>query len=90
MKIKVRMLSYNPNKILGEGSLGNNVFKGLLKRDTLLGTVLGPSKLVAIKRIQKSRFKLDDNKQELEILKNLPDHPNILRYLWTEIDKDFV
>jgi len=92
MKIKVGMLSYNPNKILGEGSLGTFVFKGLLKNDHLLVTVLGAGKYVAIKRIQKSRFIPDDEcdiKRELEILKTLPDHPNILCYLCTEINNEF-
>lgn len=90
MKIEVRVLSYNPNKILGESSLGTFVFKGLFKRDALLGTALGASKVVAIKRIHKNRFIHDDIKQELEILINLPHHPNLLRYLWTEIDKNFL
>lgn len=92
MEIKVGMLSYNSNKILGERSLGTFVFKGLLKRDNLLGTVLGAGKLVAIKQIQKTRVILDDEcdiKQELETLKNLSDHPNICRHLCTEINNDF-
>ena len=62
------------DKELGTGSLGTIVYKGNFQR-----------RPIAIKKVLKS---LSDN-LEIEIMLQIPQHPNILRYFAKEEDQSF-
>ena len=78
---KVGKLSYDSSKHFGNGAFGF-VFAGYFGR-----------KKVAVKRIQKQH--VDTNHTSLmpleaELMQAADDHPNILRYICTEQDANFV
>lgn len=82
-------LSYDSTVIIGKGTVGN-VFKGSYRKN-LLGAVFGFANLsVAVKRIQKSHL-ADETaiNREVEPMLQAGDHPNILRYICTEMDDNF-
>ncbi len=75
-------LSYNSDDIIGRGSFGTIVFSGFYS----------PSTAVAVKRIQIANVK-DDKLQvqkEVELMMKAKDHPNILRYIATEMNEYFL
>jgi len=75
-------LSYNPNKIIGQGSFGTIVFEGRLE---------GIDSKVAVKRLQISNMKNEQiPKFEKDFLTSKIDHSNILRYLHTQKNDDFL
>lgn len=83
-------LSYDSTVIIGQGNSGF-VFKGNYRMNPL-GAISGLANMsVAVKRIQKS-FVADDEsaiKREVESMLQAGDHPNILRYICTEMDDNF-
>jgi len=78
-------LSYetNANTVLGKGTFGT-VFSGTLLKDD------GSYQSVAVKRILNSEPDANDIQREVELMKMVNDHPNILRYICTETDDYFV
>jgi len=75
---RVGHLSYDPKSIIGRGSYGTTVFKGIH---------LGP---VAVKRILRNEVNDSAIQIEVELMKKAIDHPNILRYYCTEMNDDFL
>ncbi len=84
-KKRVGKLTYetNTNSILGRGSFGT-VFPGFLE---IKGSSHQP---VAVKRILNSELEAPFIQREVELMKKVSDHPNILRYICTEKDVDFL
>ena len=84
MTAVVGELSYNRNDIIGKGGSGCIVYKGVYS--TQLST-----QPVAIKRIQRT---YDDDeyviRREVELMQKAKDHPNILSYIHTEMNDDFL
>lgn len=78
-------LSYDPNNIIGRGSCGTTVFQGF-------HTVFGSDKPVAVKRIVKSSQHAAESAilREVELMKKVKNHFNILRYICTETDDNFL
>jgi len=76
-ELQLEKLLISTNDIIGKGSHGI-VFKGKFE-------YVGDSVVeVAVKRLDRFR-----NKIEVEILRLVNSHPNILRYYATERDNDF-
>lgn len=78
-------LSYDPKHILGRGNFGT-VFGGFLVH------VDGTNKSipVAVKRIERGRADESIIQREMEILKKASNHPNILKYIHTEMNAEFL
>lgn len=78
----VGALSFNREKVLGHGRPGTNVFSGFYEK----------SKKVAIKRILRRTFKDDEimGNREVKLMEKAGKHPYILRFICTEIDRDFM
>lgn len=76
-------LTYDPCNIIGQGSFGTIVFAGHLE---------GINSKVAVKRIQTSNMKTEKSihKFESDFVTSKIDHPNILRYLSTKKNNDFL
>ena len=77
-------LSYTPSHIIGRGSFGTIVFGGHLE---------GNNFEVAVKRLQRSNMKSEQSaiqKFEKKFVTSKIDHPNILRYLSTKTNDDFL
>jgi len=83
MATQVGKVHYNSRIIVGEGSYGTIVFRGFLG-------LYENDKSVAVKRIQRGKGKETFIKQEVELLKKASDHSNILRFIRTEIDTNFL
>ena len=85
----VGKLRYDPTKILGKGSFGT-VFRG--SHVYLDGSIFRTAKStpVAVKRVEKCRVDESIVRWEEEILKLANNHPNILSYIHTEIDAEFL
>lgn len=86
-------LSYDPsenNKIIGRNSFGT-VFNGSFHYFDYLGSITRLGKSVAVKRILKNRL-LDHFDEAIVTLEQLRKvgHPNILRYICAEVDKNFM
>lgn len=88
-------LSYNPSdpsKIIGRGSFGI-VFNASYHYFYYFGAISRLGKLVAVKRVLKSRLHQNSNeaivKQKLGHLRKT-SHPNILRYICAEFDYNFM
>lgn len=85
-------LSYDPKNILGRGSFGI-VFKGHLEskmgnnRNSSRGS---DKRAVAVKRFQNSEIEAIALQREVVLMQRAGDHPNILRYICTEKDDDFM
>lgn len=81
-EIRVGKLSYDPNKLAGRGRFGT-VFKCLFTTDTAI--------LAAVKRIQKSDVANKESfLREVEIMQKGSSHPNILRFICTEENAEFL
>lgn len=93
----VGKLSYDHTKILGKGSKGTFVFGGFYENPTIIGIAVDDDnkskKQVAIKRIQRTDFSGNDDiftNHEVVLMQKAGDHPNILRYIWSEKDDIFM
>jgi len=84
MMKRVGKLSYDPQRIIGEGSGGTIVFYGIYHEEDV-------DKPVAVKRIQRLTNHADESaiQQEKKLMETTVNHVNILRYLWTERDDYF-
>lgn len=84
--ITVGKLNYDPIKILGRGSFGT-VFSGFY-----VDSLFRPAKFtpVAVKRVEKSLINESIVRWEEELLKKASNHPNILNYIHTEINAEFL
>ena len=84
-------LSYDPKTILGRGSFGI-VFKGLLESKMGINSNSRGSikTAVAVKRFQNSEIEAISLQREVLLMQRAGDHPNILRYICTEKDDDFM
>jgi len=79
-----QLLSYDKGIKLGQGSF-SLVYQGLLKSNH------GSSRAVAVKRFQIDELSSADAfQQEVKHMQRGGDHPNILRYIRTEKDDNFV
>ena len=87
--ITVGKLSYDPNKVLGRGSFGT-VFSGF--HVYLDKSLFRPAKStqVAVKRVEKSIVNEPLFRKEEELMKKANNHPNILKYIHTEINAEFL
>uniref|UniRef100_A0A0L8GYG2 non-specific serine/threonine protein kinase n=1 Tax=Octopus bimaculoides TaxID=37653 RepID=A0A0L8GYG2_OCTBM len=74
--VSVGKILFYPRDILGHGSEGTIVFKGLFD-----------SRDVAVKRLLPECFSLAD--REVELLRESDQHPNVVRYFCTEADSQF-
>jgi len=83
MKKVKEKISYDRSQKLGEGSFAI-VYRGIYE----------DSKEVAIKRIQQAHLNHPINKKEVEneikIMLEVRNHPNILHYIYYEENKDFL
>jgi len=88
MMTNIGNLRYDPKKVIGRGNFGV-VFRGNYHR---VDNISGSGKLeVAVKRILSSN--VDDEEsflREVDLMKAAKDHPNILRYICTESNDDFM
>ena len=80
---KVRNLTYETSSILGRGSFGT-VFSGFLE---IKGS---HNQSVAVKCVLNSDLEAPFIQREVDLMKKVSDHPNILRYICTEKDVDFL
>jgi len=92
----IQKLSYDQKEIIGRGGNGTTVFKGFYYEDP---PIFGGAnydeeytKQVAIKRIQKSYVEGDESivKHEVNLMLKVGHHPNILRYIHSEIDINYL
>jgi len=83
MVTRVGKLNYIQTKIIGRGSYGTVVFQGYLG-------LYENYRPVAVKRLQRSHVNPSLIQREVELMKRASDHPNILRYIHTEIDPNFM
>ena len=84
MATHVGKLNYNQKKIIGRGSYGTIVFQGFV-----LG-LYEKDRPAAVKRYQRSHVNESLFNWEVELMKKASDHPNILRYIRTERDANFL
>ena len=85
--ITVGKLNYDPKHILGRGSFGT-VFGGFhvyveSSRDA-------KSIKVAVKRIERGRGNDSVIQREMDIMKKASNHPNILHYIHSEMNAEFM
>jgi len=91
----VGKLSYDRKKNIG-GGRNSFVFSGFYETAGILegaADIDKNKKQVAIKRIQKESFLKNDDieiNREVELMRKIGHHPNILNYIWTEMDDDFL
>jgi len=89
MTTPVDKLSYDQGQIIGQGRYGTTVFKGFYDED---GDDDKKQQPVAVKRIQK--IYVNDNtstaKHEVEMMQKAANHPNVLRYIFFEMDANFL
>ena len=96
MTVIVEKLSFDPKEIIGHGGNGTTVFKGFYYEDpTIHGGAVHDGekkKQVAIKRIQRSYVEGDESiiKHEVDLLITVGHHPNILRYIHSEMDINYL
>jgi len=83
MSTKVGKLSYDPAKILGRGRCGT-VFSGFHHVSDQKSTP------VAVKRVEKSLVNESAIRKEEDLLKRASNHPNILKYIHTEMNAEFL
>ena len=79
MKKLGKKVSYDPNRIIGNGSYAI-VYEGLYEN----------TKKVAVKRILRGQVDEMLIKEEVHIMLKADDHPNILRCLCCKINDDFL
>lgn len=80
---RVGNLSYDPKCVIGRGSYGS-VFNGFHNEEGL------NRRPVAVKRVLRSEVNESAVQQEVELMKRAIEHRNILRYISTEMNDDFV
>ena len=97
MTTRIEKLSYNQKEIVGRGGNGTYVFKGFYYDGPAFLRVFltdddKNKKQVAIKRIQKSAVDDDESvvMREIELMLKVGDHPNILRYIHSEKDINYM
>ena len=76
-------LSYDMKTVHGRGRF-STVFHGSLEINN------GTSKAVAVKRIQNSEPEAPFIQREVELMQKVGDHPNVLRYIYSEMDSNFL
>ena len=88
----VGKLRFDPDAIIGQGSVGTYVFKGIYKDSASAGVSSKTiNRTVAIKRIQKVQFNNGSNfQQEVEVMQKAGETPNILQLIWTETNADYL
>jgi len=88
---RVEKISYDPNTVLGKGSF-SYVYRGILELNHNNESRINERPLaVAVKRLQYSTQKeANAIQREIELMQKACDHPNILRYICTEKNIDFV
>ncbi len=90
---KVGNLNYDPEKILGRGSI-STVFAGFLDSDNKDISSYGIYKKVpvkvAAKRFQNTDIERTSVQKELELMQKANNHPNILSYICYEENNDFL
>lgn len=79
MTTKIGDVRFDQKTIIGRGSYGNTVFKGFYI-----------DKAVAVKRVLRSEVNEQAVQQEVELMKKAKDHPNVLRYICTDTNDDFL
>ena len=87
----VDKLRYDQKEIIGRGGNGTTVFSGsILEGDDADDDKI--KKKVAIKRIQRSYAQNDEStiKREVELMLKVGHHPNILRYIHSEMDINYM
>lgn len=93
MKTKqVGKISYDMNTVLGRGSF-SLVYSGFLEPNHNNESNLNNDRPleVAVKRLQySSQQEANAIQREIELMQTAGDHPNILRYICTEENYDFV
>jgi len=89
MTTRIGKLSYDPSAILGQGNFGT-VFAGFHRENLFISKIFGGKKPVAVKRVQKTQFNETAIQQELVVMQNIGNHPNILQYICTEMNPDFM
>ena len=82
--LKVGKLTYDQEQIIGKGAHCSFVFSGFYQDKSI-----GIRKPVAVKRPLRSR-RDSGVQQEMTIIQKASGHPNILRYISTEIDSNFM
>ena len=90
MTTRVDKLSYDQYRIIGQGRYGTSVFKGFYYEDEADDKKQQP---VAVKRIHKTYLKDDVTstvKNEVEMMRATAYHPNVLRYIFFELDTNFL
>lgn len=87
---KVGKLSIDKGEKLGQGRFGT-VFEGTYSYS---GSIFRTSKItpVAVKRVLRTQLDEDEFfiQREVELMRESGDHPNILRYVCTEMNDDFL
>ena len=73
---KIGKMVYDPEKILGRGSLGTTVYQGTFDK-----------RACAIKRIMKEHFELAE--KEVDLLRSYDNHDNVIRYFISEHSEEF-
>ncbi len=83
MSTKVGKLSYDPEKVLGRGRCGT-VFSGfrLIPDQNSIP--------VAIKRVEKDMVNESAIHKKEDLLQRASNHPNILKYIHTEMSAEFL
>ena len=87
----VDKLRYDQKEIIGRGGNGTTVFSGsILEGDDADDDKI--KKKVAIKRIQRSYAQNDEStiRREVELMLKVGHHPNILRYIHSEMDINYM
>uniref|UniRef100_A0A670KN14 Serine/threonine-protein kinase/endoribonuclease IRE1 n=1 Tax=Podarcis muralis TaxID=64176 RepID=A0A670KN14_PODMU len=74
--IQVGKISFNPKDVLGRGAGGTFVFRGHFD-----------GRQVAVKRLLPECIHLAD--REVQLLRESDEHPNVVRYFCTEMDRQF-
>ena len=72
------MLSYDPENVIGRGSFGT------------VCTGSYHNKQVAVKRIQRGNGVNESVQQEVDLMIKAGAHPNVLRYIYTHINYDYL
>ena len=85
---RVGNVSYDPNAVLGRGSF-SLVYRGSLELNHNNECNDRPLE-VAVKRLQYSQQEANVIRREIKLMQEFSDHSNILRYICTEKNDDFV
>ena len=76
--IRIGKLSYNPDELLGEGSMGTSVYKGYFEKRS-----------IAVKRYLTNKWS-ETAQNEADCLVKADLHPNIIRYYCMEKSPEFI